>query len=228
MGIDLSTVKGTGPNDRILKADVEEAAKAPKPKVQPVMEAETVKVEQMGMSLAERQTFSKQNIPHYYVTSSVAVDTMINLRAKMNTVTKTKITVNDMVIKAAAMACVRVPEANSTWMGEFIRKYKNVNVGVTVQTDKGLVTPVIKEANHKGLEQIARELQDLTKKAKENKLKPEELEGATFSISNLGNFGVSNFQAIVNPGQACILSVGAAEKRVLVNETSKDPKTMFK
>ena len=91
-----------------------------------------------------------------------------------------------------------------------------------------MVTPVIKEANHKGIEKIASELQDLTKRAKENKLKPEELEGATFSISNLGSFGVSNFQAIVNPGQACILSVGAAEKRVLVNETSKDPKTMYK
>jgi pyruvate dehydrogenase E2 component (dihydrolipoamide acetyltransferase) len=124
---------------------------------------------------------------------------LIKLRAKLNTVAKAKISVNDMVIKAASLACVKVPEANSSWMGDFIRKYKNVNMSVAVQTDFGLMAPTIFNTHLKGLEEIAAEVKDIAARARINKLKPEELSGGTFTVSNLGMFGVHNFSAIINP-----------------------------
>lgn len=129
----------------------------------------------------------------------VAVDNLIKLRAKLNTVAKSKISVNDMVIKAASMACIKVPETNSSWMGDFIRKYKNVNMSVAVQTPHGLMAPTLMNTNLKGLEEIANEVKDIAARARENKLKPEELAGGTFTISNMGMFGVHNFSAIINP-----------------------------
>ena len=170
--------------------------------------------------IAERLSYSKQNIPHYYVTVAVNVDQMIKLRGKLNAFAKSKISVNDMVIKAASLACVRVPESNSSWLGESIRKFKNVNMCVAVQTDFGLMAPVIQNTHLKGLEEIAAEVKDIAARARENKLKPDELSGGTFTISNLGMFGVHNFSAIVNPPQACILAVSAAEKRVVVDENA--------
>lgn len=168
--------------------------------------------------IAERLTFSKQNIPHYYVTVQVQVDNLIKLRSKLNNVAKSKISVNDMVIKAASLASIRVPEANSHWMGDFIRRYKNVNMSVAVQTPHGLMAPTLTATNLKGLEEIAAEVKDIAARARENKLKPEELSGGTFTISNLGMYGVHNFSAIINPPQSCILAVSAAEKRVIVDE----------
>lgn len=179
--------------------------------------------------IADRLSYSKQNIPHYYVTVAVNVDNLIKLRGKLNTVAKSKISVNDMVIKAASMACVRVPETNSSWMGEAIRRFKNVNMCVAVQTDFGLMAPVITNTHLKGLDEIAAEIKDIAARARENKLKPDELSGGTFTISNLGMFGVHNFSAIVNPPQACILAVSAAEKRVVVDESAaKDSANPYK
>lgn len=129
----------------------------------------------------------------------VAVDNLIRLRTKLNTVSKSKISVNDFVIKAAAMASVRVPETNSAWMGDFIRKYKHVNMCVAIQTNHGLMAPSLACANLKGLEEIAQEVKDIAARAKEMKLRPEELSGGTFTVSNLGMFGVHNFSAIINP-----------------------------
>lgn len=150
------------------------------------------------------------------------VDNLMKLRGRLNAVSKTKISVNDMVIKAASMACVRVPETNSQWMGEFIRKFKNVNMCVAIQTDHGLMAPALTNTNLKGLEEIAAEVKDVAARARENKLKPDELSGGTFTISNLGMYGVHSFSAIINPPQSCILAVSAAEKRVIVDEKSKD------
>ena len=134
-----------------------------------------------------------------------------------------------MVIKAASMASVKVPETNSSWMGDFIRRFKNVNMSVAVQTDFGLMAPVITNTHLKGLEEIAAEVKDIAARARENKLKPDELSGGTFTISNLGMFGVHNFSAIVNPPQACILAVSAAEKRVVVDESApKDSANPYK
>lgn len=159
---------------------------------------------------------------------SVNVDNLIKLRAKLNTATKSKISVNDMVIKAASLAAVKVPETNSSWMGDFIRRYRNVNMCVAVQTDFGLMAPVINSTNLKGLEEIAAEVKDIAARARENKLKPEELSGGTFTLSNLGMFGVHNFSAIINPPQACILAVSAAEKKVVVDEHAKDLANPYK
>jgi pyruvate dehydrogenase E2 component (dihydrolipoamide acetyltransferase) len=179
--------------------------------------------------IAERLCYSKQNIPHYYVTVAVNVDNLIKLRGKLNTVAKSKISVNDMVIKAASLASVRVPETNSSWTGEAIRQFKNVNMCVAVQTDFGLMAPVITNTHLKGLDEIAAEVKDIAARARENKLKPDELSGGTFTISNLGMFGVHNFSAIINPPQACILAVSAAEKRVVVDEqAAKDSVNPYK
>ena len=163
------------------------------------------------------------------MTVAVNVDNLIKLRGKLNTVAKSKISVNDMVIKAASLACVRVPETNSQWLGEAIRKFNNVNMSVAVQTDFGLMAPVITNTHLKGLDEIAAEIKDIAARARENKLKPDELSGGTFTISNLGMFGVHNFSAIINPPQACILAVSAAEKRVVVDEAApKDSVSPYK
>lgn len=156
------------------------------------------------------------------------VDKLLGLRGKLNKHSKSKISVNDMVIKAASLAATKVPETNSAWMGDFVRQFKHVNMCVAVQTDHGLMAPCMRNTNLKGLEEIATEIKDIAGRARENKLKPEELSGGTFTLSNLGMFGVHNFSAIINPPQACILAVSAAEKRVVVNENSKGADDQFR
>jgi len=151
------------------------------------------------------------------VTVQVSVDNLMKLRAKLNKASSSKISVNDFVIKAASMASVKVPATNSSWMGDFVREFKHVNMSVAVQTPIGLMVPVVKNTNLKGLEQIATEVKDLAARAREGKLAPSEMSDGTFTISNMGMFGVSNFSAIINPPQACILAVSSAEKRVMVN-----------
>jgi pyruvate dehydrogenase E2 component (dihydrolipoamide acetyltransferase) len=146
----------------------------------------------------------------------------MKLRAKLNKVSSTKISVNDFVMKATALASLRVPATNSSWMGDFVRQYNNVNMSFAVQTDNGLMAPVLNNINLKGLEQIATEVKDIAGRARENKLKPNELSGGTFTVSNLGMYGVSNFSAIINPPQACILAVGGAIKTVVPNTDGGD------
>ena len=153
---------------------------------------------------------------------------MLALRAKLNKNSPVKISVNDLVIKAASLAASKVPGTNSQWMGDFIREFKNVNMCVAVQTDHGLMVPVVKNTNLKGLAEIAAEVKDLAGRARENALKVDELSGGTFTISNLGMYGVNNFSAIINPPQACILAVSAAEKRVVVNENATGADDQFK
>lgn len=153
---------------------------------------------------------------------------MMTLRAKLNKASGVKISVNDLVIKAASLAATKVPGTNAQWMGDFIREFKNVNMCVAVQTDHGLMVPVVKNTNLKGLMEIAAEVKDLATRARENALKVDELSGGTFTISNLGMYGVNNFSAIINPPQACILAVSAAEKRVVVNENATGADDQFK
>ena len=154
---------------------------------------------QIRKVIAERLTHSKQNIPHYYVTIAVNVDKLLALRARLNNHTTSKISVNDLVMKAAAMAALKVPETNSSWQGDFVRQFSNVNMSFAVQTPHGLMAPVLRNINLKGLEQIATEVKDIAGRARTNKLTMEELSGGTFTISNMGMFGVSNFSAIINP-----------------------------
>lgn len=144
----------------------------------------------------------------------------MKLRAKLNKASTVKISVNDFVMKATALAALRVPATNSSWMGDFIREFKNVNMAFAVQTEHGLMAPVLNNINLKGLEQISTEVKDIANRARENKLKPEELSGGTFTVSNLGMYGVNNFSAIVNPPQACILAVGGAVKTVVPNDNA--------
>lgn len=229
-GLDLSQITGSGPNDRIIKADIEEAlksgVKAKRATPQLILDSaafgeyEDKPNSNIRKIIAERLTFSKQSIPHYYVTVNVNVDNLMKLRAKLNTSAKSKISVNDMVIKAASLASVKVPQTNSEWREDYVRIYKNVHMTVAVQTDHGLMVPVVPNTNLKGLEEISAEIKDLAARARENKLKPSELAGGTFTISNLGMFGVHNFSAIVNPPQACILAVSGAAKTVVFDENA--------
>ena len=226
-GLNLVGVSGTGPNGRIIKADVEDALTSggsARPVETPVFDSVSagdfvdIPNSQIRKVIADRLTFSKQNIPHYYVTTQVAVDNLLALRSKLNKVSSSKISVNDFVMKATALASLKVPMTNSSWNGDYIRQYNNVNMCFAVQTDNGLMAPCLNNINLKGLEEIAIEVKDIAGRARENKLKPEELSGGTFTVSNLGMYGANNFSAIINPPQACILAVGGAVKTVVVNE----------
>ncbi|XP_044487130.1 dihydrolipoyllysine-residue acetyltransferase component 2 of pyruvate dehydrogenase complex, mitochondrial-like [Mangifera indica] len=229
--VPLSSIKGTGPDGSIVKADIEEylatrgkevSAKAPKTKDVTAADLDYVDIphSQIRKVTASRLLFSKQTIPHYYLTVDACVDKLMCLRSQLNSIQEAsggkRISVNDLVIKAAALALRKVPRCNSSWTDEYIRQYNNVNINVAVQTDNGLYVPVVRDADKKGLSTISEEVKQLAQKAKENSLKPEDYEGGTFTVSNLGGpFGIKQFCAIINPPQSGILAVGSAEKRVV-------------
>lgn len=224
-GLSLSQVKGTGPGGRVVMADVEEAL-ASGVQVEPEVETgmagmptyTDVEASRFRRVAAERLTKSKQTVPHYYLTADCVVDTMLAMRESINARAKDgeyKISVNDFVIKAAAAALRKVPEVNSQWMGNKIRMFHSADISVAVQTDEGLITPIVKDADRKGLKEISADVKRLAGKAKENALAPEEFMGGTFTVSNLGMYGVNNFSAIVNLPQAAILAVGTSEQRVV-------------
>ena len=154
------------------------------------------------------------------MTIDCKVDKLLSLRQALNEISEVKISVNDLIIKASALACVKVPEVNSSWTDEAIRTYTNVDVSIAVQTPKGLITPIITNAHHKRLGEIAKEAKELAAIAKEGKLQPNQFIGGTFTISNLGMFGIKEFSAIINPPQACILAVGASEGKVVLSGES--------
>ncbi|CDY55206.1 BnaCnng28440D [Brassica napus] len=213
--VPLSSIKGTGPEGRIVKADVEEflASRGQETTAKPSKPTDS-KV------TASRLAFSKQTIPHYYLTVDTCVDKLMGLRSQLNSFQEAsggkRISVNDLVIKAAALALRKVPQCNSSWTDEYIRQFSNVNINVAVQTENGLYVPVVKDADKKGLSKIGEEVRFLAQKAKENSLKPEDYEGGTFTVSNLGGpFGIKQFCAVINPPQAAILAIGSAEKRVV-------------
>ena len=225
-GVSLAGVSGTGPSGRIIKADVLSAAEkkqqAPKAAVPAVPAARAgykdIPHSSIRKVIAERLLQSKQTIPHYYITVDCEVDKLLQMRTQLNAISGVKISVNDMVIKCASLACVKVPTANSSWLDNAQRVYDYVDMSVAVQTEKGLLTPIVKNAHTKRLGEIAREMKELADKAKAGKLKPEEFQGGTFTVSNLGMFGVTEFSAIINPPQACILAIGSSVKRVLPDE----------
>jgi pyruvate dehydrogenase E2 component (dihydrolipoamide acetyltransferase) len=229
-GDHVNSVSGSGPGGRVIASDVQShspgsARAASHVQTAPVSSHyDDIPLTQMRKVIAQRLSESKETIPHYYVTVECEVDKLLALRAKLNNYSTSKISVNDMIIKASSLASVAVPQTNSSWQGEFIRQYKNVDMSVAVSTPKGLITPIIKNANVKGLQSISAEMKDLAERAREGKLKPEEFIGGTFSVSNLGMFGVSHFSAIINPPQACILAIGGAQKRVLPNTSESGEK----
>jgi pyruvate dehydrogenase E2 component (dihydrolipoamide acetyltransferase) len=234
-GINLSEVAGSGDNGRIVKRDVDEfkpsaqpsaPASAPAAQPAPAAKAEAspaasapasgdfvdTPISQMRKTIARRLSESLFTAPHFYVTMEINMDKAMALRPQLNEVATAKISFNDMVIKACAVALKQHPAVNSAWLGDKIRKYNYVNIGVAVAVDEGLLVPVIREADKKTLSAISGEVKDLAGKAKDKKLQPKDWEGNTFSVSNLGMFGVDEFTAIINPPDSCILAIGAIKK----------------
>src|SRR4051794_22903339 len=245
-GLDLSGVKGSGPAGRIVKSDIEAAlakgpaaqpaapapqpappaaARAPKPAAPaPVVTAPHTPVPNSTIRkvIARRLAESKQTIPHFYVTMDFEIDALLKLRADLNAKSAKdgpgafKLSVNDLVIKAVAATLRRFPNVNAMWTDDAILQFHDVDVSVAVSTPTGLITPIIRRADQKGLSSISNEMKDLASRAKANKLKPEEFQGGGFSVSNMGMYGVQSFSAIINPPQAGILAVAAGEQRPAV------------
>jgi pyruvate dehydrogenase E2 component (dihydrolipoamide acetyltransferase) len=271
-GLDLTQLEGSGPNGRIVKADVESALSKGVPAKKPAAEPHAAKpaptpaagqaaaqapeakpsaqkpagvdakdfstklgmkfreVPNSGMRkvIARRLTEAKQTVPHFYLTVDCHLDDLMKVRADLNSRSdQYKLSVNDFVIRASALALKKVPATNAAWTDEAILMYEQVDMSVAVATPTGLITPIIKAAETKGLAQISNEMKDLAKRARDGKLKPEEFQGGTFSISNLGMFGVREFGAIINPPQGCILAVGVGEQRPVVKDGALSIATMM-
>jgi len=241
-GVDLGGVKGSGPNGRVVRADVEEAAKAPpaaeakaaapaptadaapasqaaKPVAIPDIPHTVAKLSNVRKTIARRLTESKQQVPHIYLTVDVRLDALLSLRGQLNRTLEArgvKLSVNDLLVKALAVALVQVPKCNVMFTPTDLISFERADISVAVSTPTGLITPVVTHADTKALSQIATEVKELAGLARENKLKPEQYQGGTASISNMGMFGIKQFDAVINPPQAMILAVGAGEKRPYV------------
>jgi pyruvate dehydrogenase E2 component (dihydrolipoamide acetyltransferase) len=258
-GIDLSKIKGSGPNGRIVKADIESSASgaqpapaaqaasapsaaapaAPEKKAAPApvlnITAPHKKIPNSSMRkiIAKRLAESKQTVPHFYLTSHMEIDALLKLRADLNAKSPKdgpnsfKLSVNDLIIKACAVALRRHPNVNSTYTESDIIQYDDVDISVAVAIPDGLITPIIRKADQLGLAAISAAMKDLGQRAKSGKLKPEEFQGGGFSISNLGMFGIPEFSAIINPPQSAILAVGAGEQRAVVKNGALAIATML-
>ncbi len=219
-GINLAAVAGSGDNGRIVKRDIENytpaAQSAGVAAASGVESYDDVPITQMRKTIAKRLAESKFTAPHFYLTKEIKMDAVMEARKRMNEYSENKISVNDLVVKAVAVALKKHPNVNSAWLGDKIRRNHHVHVGVAVAVEDGLLVPVIRFADTKTLSQIGSEVKDLAGKAKNKELQPKDWEGNTFTISNLGMFGIDEFTAIVNPPDACILAVGSSKETVIV------------
>jgi len=231
--IDLATISGSGPSGRIVKVDVEKAAKlAPTPAAATMVTVaakpgaatgeraagSSVPHTAMRRAIAQRLTQSKQSIPHFYLTIDCDVGALLALRTALETQAGFKPSLNDFLVKAVALALKEVPGINASWGDDAVQRHAGVDVSVAVATPGGLVTPIVRDANAKSLRTIAAEARALAERAREGPLKAHEIQGGSFTISNLGMHGIREFSAIVNPPQSCILAVGAAEQRAVVRD----------
>ncbi len=241
-GIDLKYVKGTGDNGRITKTDIENY----KPAAQPQQSSasgtqkqasnipagqesfDEVPVSQMRKTIAKRLAESKFSAPHFYLTMSIDMDAAVAARGKINEVSPVKISFNDIVLKAVAVSLKQHPKVNSSWLGDKIRINHHVNIGVAVAVEEGLLVPVVRFADTKPLSQIATEVKEFAQKAKDKKLQPSDWEGNTFTISNLGMFGIDEFTAIINPPDACILAIGGISQVPVVKNGNIVPGNVMK
>ncbi|KXV67368.1 branched-chain alpha-keto acid dehydrogenase subunit E2 [Acetobacter malorum] len=227
-GLDLSRIKGTGPNGRIVRRDVDNAA-AQSTAAPATASAEalastsrTVPHSSMRKVIARRLSEAKSTIPHFYVSADVELDALLALRSQLNAASPDegpdafKLSVNDMLVKASAIALKRVPNVNASFTDQAMILHDNVDISIAVSIPDGLITPIVKHVDQKSLKQISQETKDLVKRARAGKLKPEEFQGGTFSISNMGMFGVRDFSAIINPPQAAILAIAAGKKQPVV------------
>lgn len=233
-GIDISRVPGTGENGRIVRRDIENyketapAAGVAAPTFTGKESYEEVAVSQMRKTIARRLAESKFSAPHFYLTMEVIMDKAVEARAAMNEYSPVKISMNDMVVKAVAIALRSHPHVNSSWLGDKIRYNHHIHIGVAVAVEDGLLVPVVRFADNKSLSQIGAEVKDLADKAKNKKLQPADWEGNTFTISNLGMFGIDEFTAIINPPDACILAIGGVKETVLVKDGQMRPGHVMK
>lgn len=243
-GIDLRYVKGSGDNGRITKTDIDNyqpapaasssapaatTAKAVAPTVIPGQESfDEVPVSQMRKVIARRLSESLFTAPHFYLTMTIDMDAAVAARTKINEVAPVKISFNDLVLKATAMALKQHPKVNSSWLGDKIRYNHHVNIGVAVAVEDGLLVPVVRFADTKSLSQIGAEVKEYAQKAKDKKLQPSDWEGSTFTISNLGMFGIDQFTAIINPPDSCILAVGGISQVPVVKNGQVVPGNIMK
>ncbi len=246
-GLDLASVKGSGPHGRIIKADVEAALAAPKPAAAPAppspaastaappganqikalyadREFQEVTLDGMRRTIAARLSEAKQTIPHFYLRRDIRIDALLELRARMNKGLESrgiKLSVNDYIIKASALALQDVPDCNAVWADDRILKLKPSDVAVAVAIEGGLFTPVLRDAEKKTLSTLSTEMKDLAARARSRKLAPNEYQGGSFAISNLGMFGITSFDAVINPPHGSILAVGAGAKKPIVNDAGE-------
>lgn len=219
-GIDLRNIKGSGEEGRIVKRDLENAKPGLGLATTPFVGNEgfkEVRVSQMRKTIARRLSESKNGAPHFYLTMDINMDNAVTLRAQLNNVLPAKVSFNDIVIKAVARALRQNPAVNSSWLGDVIRYNEHIHIGMAVAVEDGLLVPVIKFADGKNIQQVSQEAKALAEKAVSKKLAPQDMEGNTFTISNLGMFGIEEFTAIINPPDACILAVGAIRQEPVVD-----------
>lgn len=240
-GIDIAQVNGSGTDGRIVKKDVEDftpsastnqtstsSASVSIPAVVGEERSEKIELSQMRKVIAKRLGDSKFSAPHFYLTMEINMDKAIEARKSMNEVSPVKISYNDMVVKAAAAAIRQHPDVNVSWMGDHMVKHQHIHMGIAVAIPDGLIVPVVKFADNKSMSHISAEIKELGQKAKDKKLQPEEFSGNTFTISNLGMFGIEEFTAIINPPDACIMAVGGIKETVIVKNGEMKPGNVMK
>ena len=235
-GIDINAVGGTGEGGRIVKRDVDHYTPYSPAERQPISSSSVAGVEsytdepvsQMRKTIARRLAESKFTAPHFYLTLDINMENAMASRKALNAIEGVKVSFNDMVIKAVAHALKQNPNVNSSWMGDFIRRNEHIHVGVAVAVEDGLLVPVVRFADTKGLLQISAEVREYAKKAKDKKLQPSDWEGNTFTISNLGMFGIESFTAIVNPPDSCILAIGGIKEVPVVKNGQVVPGNVMK
>jgi pyruvate dehydrogenase E2 component (dihydrolipoamide acetyltransferase) len=233
MGVQLPA-SGSGFNGRVVADDLKGAPSAagqtaamapPPPPPTNAGDFVDIPLTNMRQTIAKRLTQSKQQIPHYYLTVNLNVDELLKLRQRVNAMlakeSNTKLSVNDFIVKAAALSCKKVPQVNSIWQDSFIRQYNRVDVCVAVATDNGLITPIVFNAENKGIQEIGTEIKGLAERARQGKLQPHEFQGGTFTISNLGMFEISHFTAVINPPQSAILAVGSTQQVLKPSEDNE-------
>ncbi|MBS0271909.1 MAG: pyruvate dehydrogenase complex dihydrolipoamide acetyltransferase [Proteobacteria bacterium] len=236
--LNLNAMTGSGPHGRIVRADVEHAVS--QPALKPSFASSTllsgyepaydiINPSNIRKVIAKRLVEAKQTIPHFYVTVDCEIDALLKARQQINARSDGayKLSVNDFIVKACGLALTQVPEANSSWIDDQVYQYKSADVAVAVAIEGGLITPVVRQAEKKGLVEISKEMKDFAVRAREGKLKPQEFQGGTFSLSNMGMYGVKEFSAIINPPQGCILAVGAGEMRPVVKNGLLTTATMM-
>ena len=219
MGVSLDAVQGSGPQGRIVAKDIKQVGGAPRPSAAPppaALKTQQIPLSAMRRTIARRLAESTGPIPHFYLTVDYDVTNLMSLRLQMNEIEGQKISVNDFIIRAAALALRHHPYVNASWGDEAITQHGEIHIGVAVSTPEGLITPVVRNADQKSVMEIAAEIRSLADKAKNRKLRPEEYQGSTFTISNLGAWGIEEFTAIINPPNVAILAIGAAASQPVV------------